>query len=55
LCPTTKALERDMGSATWNIKSLQERSVENGNLGAGVRITLIEIIERLDIWAFFTV
>jgi hypothetical protein len=43
-----------MGSATWNIKSLQERSVDSGNLGAGVRITLIEIIERLEVRVFFT-
>jgi hypothetical protein len=44
-----------MGSATWKIKSLLERSVETGNLGAGLRITLIEIIERLDVWTFFNV
>jgi len=45
VCPTTKASESDMGSATWKIKSLQERSAENSNLDAGVRITLIETIE----------
>lgn len=40
----------DMESATLNIKSLQKRSVKTGNRGAVVRITIIEINERLEVF-----
>jgi len=55
VCPRTKASEMGMESATWNTKSLQEISVDASNLSVGARITLIEIIERLEIRVFFTV